>query len=244
LKPLGGGSNAFELQLSNVPTTLTEFTDRPARQVDTETVSDFVDNWEARGFAQDPPNAAIVFDQVQTGRNSIVAELFDPRYDADAGTLTYRAEVLDDVENQALSPAADSIDHSPPARFGSAHLFIDSGGATEHFLLFQYANLSDDVQLTFDSSTTTTLARQGVQYGAAASTSALLQNAQVAAFPDRISFGAPQPSRGLVQASVLSTADTISGTAQIPSGATLTVSVDGGGPQPIKSGPFSLSTGG
>ena len=53
-------------------------------------------------------------------------ELFDPRYDAESGTLSYGAAILSGYQGDGLAFAAErQQDNALPAEFASASLFID-----------------------------------------------------------------------------------------------------------------------
>jgi hypothetical protein len=54
LVPVPGKPGVFNLTLA-VPTPVVAFTDRPARQVRTESLASFSARWSGRGFANDPP---------------------------------------------------------------------------------------------------------------------------------------------------------------------------------------------
>lgn len=239
LKPLPDSPDTYELLLSDVPATLTAFSDRPVRQVATETVDAFVDEWDARGFADDPPNAAIILDEEKLSQNSIVAELSEPRYDADAKTLSYTAKLLDDTENPALAPAADSIDDSPPKRLGRLHLFVDdAAGSTPHVMVISF-DMSGAVELDFDSGTTLGLGGAGIKFGAAAQQS--FKNVRLAMAADSLTMSTDATSDGSLTLGVVTSGNSVSGTAQVPSNDTVKAAIDGGSFQQLRGGQFSLS---
>jgi hypothetical protein len=102
------------------------FSDRPERIVGMVATERFLGNGISGGgmgfTSADPPNAALVF-----GNDAVVvAELADPMYDPEAGTITYELRVLADVDQldlqleQAPLSAADA-----PRDFAEGALFID-----------------------------------------------------------------------------------------------------------------------
>lgn len=121
----GGEDGAFTLQLTGVASRMTTFSDRPLRLSAQTTVADFVDDWDASGFADDPPNAALVISDGDDGRDTFVFELTNPDHDDGADTLRYDAQLLSDAPGGRLSALADPVGDDPPKRFGAASLFID-----------------------------------------------------------------------------------------------------------------------
>ena len=109
-----GAQSGDRLFLYNVPAELVYFEDRPGRSAGRLTTADLVADWEANGFTDDPPNALLQIG-LGEGASTHAFELFDPAYDANSGTLSFRV-VLDTGE--AGGPA--------PASFGPAVLFIDN----------------------------------------------------------------------------------------------------------------------
>ena len=83
----------YELLLRNVSENTTYFVDRPYRESGKESTQAFVDLWGAGqdSFRNNPPNAAVSF---QGTADSVVVELSDPAYDAEAKTLTYTAHAV------------------------------------------------------------------------------------------------------------------------------------------------------
>lgn len=67
------------------------FTDRPARRSGTATAAALVDGWQANGFAQSPPNAALVTTAAGTTMQTIVVLRAPQR---SGGRVTFRATVL------------------------------------------------------------------------------------------------------------------------------------------------------
>jgi hypothetical protein len=116
----------FVLVLEGAPAQTVYFSDRPARDVGLIATEEFLETFD---FTDDPPNAALVFATEDGGTDVIVVELTQPSYDAEAGTLTYMAQVLALEEEDA---ATFGLTEEPltaeaiPLTFGSGTLFIDS----------------------------------------------------------------------------------------------------------------------
>lgn len=110
------------LTLTGVEDDVVAFTDRPDREVSTETPGEFVERWDERGFADVAPNAAL-----DLGNDDIVVvEITDPTWDADTSTLTVAATVLD-PDTTASGHTATTGDL--PASFGAVSLFVDAAGS-------------------------------------------------------------------------------------------------------------------
>jgi hypothetical protein len=121
--PGPGGGARFLVTLEGHTGQTIYFSDRPDRIVGATPTDDFLQEF---GFYPDnPPNAALVA-EFKTGQGVVVLELIEPVYDADAGTVTYGAEVLEGYEGENLTPVfADQVADRLPAEFGPAALFID-----------------------------------------------------------------------------------------------------------------------
>ena len=146
LRPVAGEDGVFTLTLTNPGPKVTTFKDRPAREAGSEGVADFVDHWDARGFGQDPPNAALVVDTAPDEADTTVFTLADPRYDEGTGTLTYRATRVEGGGTDALP---DDEADAPP-QFEGARVFIDSADAAEVHGLFVETLSQGSVKLSFD----------------------------------------------------------------------------------------------
>jgi hypothetical protein len=123
--PLDAAAGTYTLTLSGAAAQTVYFSDRPERIVGLAPTQLFLDGL---GFTpENPPNAALVADTGTGETEILVIELFDPVYDADAGTLTYDARVLADYAEPGLaSLARQQTDYDYPATFGDGSLFIDS----------------------------------------------------------------------------------------------------------------------
>jgi hypothetical protein len=96
------------------------FTDRPERSASTESLDDFVGRWDERGFAADPPNAAIA-----TGDDIVVVTLSEPSLDG-AGSITMTATpiAIDGIAGKQAT--ADALS----AEMGAVTVFVDPADAS------------------------------------------------------------------------------------------------------------------
>jgi hypothetical protein len=229
LTPIAGSEDTFKLTLSEAAPNVTVFTDRPARSASTEPLADFVDRWEQRGFAQDPPNAALVIDQEPDDADTAVFTLADPSHEA-TGSVTYTATHISGGTSSL--PSDEDID--PPPSFGDSHLFIDpsTAGELHNFELDLSGRQGRHVKLTFDPPWTVTFAgdQQEVSYEVGPDVGG----------GELLASEVDLTSSGSVQFGIGGGTGPITGTATIPSGAGVTVSIDDGPDQPLKNGNFSL----
>jgi hypothetical protein len=117
----------FDLTLSGVPTGTIAFSDRPERIVTLVPMQQFLDGL---GFTpSNPPNAALVAmreGEDMSDQEVLVVELFSPEYDGAAGTLTYKARVLQDYGSSGLAGLApNQTDSQLPESFAGGTLLID-----------------------------------------------------------------------------------------------------------------------
>ncbi|HWH24485.1 MAG TPA: beta-1,3-glucanase family protein [Candidatus Limnocylindria bacterium] len=125
-----GSGDAYTLTLTGIDDHTIEFADRPSRYVGVITTAEFIDNW-TESFGADPPNAALVEHERDTGApNSLVITLSDPTYDAALATLTYRVTLLADEDEAGRLAGVGKARHlDPPTSFTAVSLFIDSVSA-------------------------------------------------------------------------------------------------------------------
>jgi hypothetical protein len=120
----------YKVRLVGVSAGLTTFTDRPSRQAGHESVGAFVSRWAGRGFASDPPNAALVVHGAPASSDVTMLTLSHPRYDRASRTLTYLARPLRGAPVGELATLSERRDRIRTRRFGAASLFIDDSGAS------------------------------------------------------------------------------------------------------------------
>jgi hypothetical protein len=140
LERVRGRKRLFRLVLRRPAHDVTGFTDRPARGTGQQPLARFVRRWARLGFAEVPPNAAVVLADAPSNRDVLVVELSRPRLGAGGRTLAFRAEVLRGNPRGRLRGFARRADGRLAARFGLVSLFIDPGGQ-EVGLLFTLSNV-------------------------------------------------------------------------------------------------------
>ena len=128
LERVRGRSRLFRLVLQRPARDVTSFTDRPARKTARQPLAGFVRRWARLGFAEVPPNAAVVLADAPRSRDVVVVELSRPRLGAGGRTLSFRAEALSGNSTAGLRELARMADRRVATRFGRISLFIDPGG--------------------------------------------------------------------------------------------------------------------
>ena len=235
LTPAGGGDGAFELTLTEPAAGVTAFTDRPERSAETESLADFVADWDDRGFGTTPPNAALVLDGEPEDANTAVFTISDPKLDEASGALTYQATRVTDTT--AALPDDDQIEELP-SEFGGAHLFIDPSSGDTHglYLDARIRSATGKVQLTFDSPWTVILGAGDSGVGYILSD---LGGGEI--IPSKVSMTAGHANMEVsIEFAVSGGTGPVTGTASLPSGATATLELDDGPSVPIKNGKFSI----
>jgi hypothetical protein len=124
--PVPGGGAPLLLTLEGHTGQTIYFSDRPDRIVGAVPTETFLGQL---GFsAANPPNAALVA-EFEAGQGVVVLELIEPSYDAESGTLTYGAAILEGYRGGNLAPVtAAQVTERLPAVFGASALFIDTYG--------------------------------------------------------------------------------------------------------------------
>ena len=115
----------YTLTLGGLIGNVISFTDRPDRIADHESMAEFVNDWDQRGFADDPPNAALVLHEEGESQDVLVVELRDPVYDANADTLVFAITILTDEQTGALAEYSEKADAALPVAFDTCSLLID-----------------------------------------------------------------------------------------------------------------------
>jgi hypothetical protein len=139
----------YQLRLTGVSPRLTTFTDRPSRRAGHESVRAFVSRWAGRGFASDPPNAALVVNDAPASSDVTLLTLSHPRYDRARRTLTYAARPLANAPAGELAGLSGRGDRIRARSFGAASLFIDDAGASTIYrpLTLQVSNVAPGQRL-------------------------------------------------------------------------------------------------
>jgi hypothetical protein len=238
-----GALHGDTLVLRGVSPRTTQFADRPARSAGSLSTGSFIGDWRD-AFGDDPPNAALEVADAPASRDVALLELRSPRYDARTRTLTYRVRHLRTSGAKSLHALAARADRGV-RDFGRATLFIDDG-STETALFFQAtipagATISvTPSNFTFDFNQPLTGNGQMI----AAINPTQLMDAELSAFYGasllNIEYQAGVQNSVTVQMSagiVAPGQTTLTGTASVPAGASLTVTP---GNVTITDGSFSI----
>lgn len=247
----GADGTSGTLSLTGVSPEVQAFTDRPARQVAWESPQQFTDAWASRGFEQDPPNASVALHTAKAGELPVVVELTSPTWDAGSSTLTYKGSV---VGGTAGTPAL-------PASFGEVSLFVDSGSDGTNLGMVQVwatlASDTDSVTITLDDGmalgslfqfgTITqycNFAQQGQATGEC--TAAWQVNGHSMTLSgSRATYAGSVPApfvttKAVTFGTVMVPGSTLTGTAKLSSGATLSLVGPNNTPVPVSNGSFSV----
>ena len=153
LAAVKGKKRTYVMTLRGASDHVTWFTDRPARQSGFLPTAGFASSWAGYGFAQDPPNVALVVRDRSGATDTVVAVMSGPKVTA-KGVFTAQLRVLSVDQAQQvggnLAVHAGRHDAKVPFRFTSSALFIDDvNGTTIKGCLIQpytycaYADLRD-----------------------------------------------------------------------------------------------------
>ena len=135
-KPIEGKKDTYLLTLNNVNPATTYFSDRPQRIVGN---ADMVKFLKGLGFSEkNPPNAAIQLLNGDKDQETIVVELYNPKYDATKKTLQYELKILEEGK-KGLAVFNEAKDKTLPAHFGDVSLFIDDCQNTPVYCCLNYA---------------------------------------------------------------------------------------------------------
>jgi len=119
------GDGTHTLTLGGVSPGTVYFSDRPETVTGSAPMGDFVAgfDWDE----ENPPNAAVVLGEAadSSEQDTIIVQIYDPRYEPAAQTLTYTVRILDNYDGSGLAEYLAQADASLPASFGAVSLFID-----------------------------------------------------------------------------------------------------------------------
>ena len=127
LAPETGGG--YRLRLRGVARQALMFADRPSRFTSAMPVEGLAASWRALGFAKVPPNAALTLLDGRPGRDTILLELTQPRWEPSAGALSFLARPLD-RPSRNLSHLGRRVTGTLPRAFRTATLFLDDATGT------------------------------------------------------------------------------------------------------------------
>lgn len=235
LRPVRGAGGRFVLTLRRPAARVVAFTDRPARQADSEGLRAFVRSWQRR-FRDSAPNAAIEVRDAPGHRDVMVLTLSRPRLDRSGRTLTFRARRLTGRGSAGVRSFLNRADRRLPRRFGHVDLFIDSAGDDTIAVEFQVTTPTQDV-------TTITLTGLPGRLPLGFSTTG---PATVDVAPGIVAIQPSNPFTGPITAGLsmeIPQMSRVTGTvAELPAGATLTGHAGDGPTRTLGVGRFSLPT--
>jgi len=231
------GKGTYKLTLADPASTVSAFTDRPARQATTQTLKQFVADWDDYGFADDPPNAALVLDQAPAAHDTYLFEVSNPQVGR-RGNLTFTAKRIGARPAGALEPIAKRADRGTPRGFGRASLFVDDGSAVVPLKVDAIIPGGKDVALAFGGDTLQLTPSASFSPYVQASTAGMTNFEPTSVL---LSNSASQIGETVTGIALDHDGDgPITGDALIPAGGTVTISVNGSAPVTIGNGPFSL----
>jgi hypothetical protein len=231
LRPVKGERGRFDLVLGGVGH-VTSFTDRPERRADTLSLRRLVRRWRSFGFAEDPPNAALVLADAPPDRDAVVLELGRPRVLRGGHALALRATLVPGRGPDALARLVSRADRRVPVRFGRASLFIDPSGQQRVTVAFSVSGLGNSI-LSMDLTGPWKMSQLEVEF----------HQAPVTLFTTGLNGFAltggntPAPSIGFTLVAN-GTGNAVTGVAQVPPG--VTVRSLAPSDQTITSGQFSI----
>jgi len=231
------GKATYRLTLKDPAAKVSAFSDRPERTASRQSLKQFVGDWKANGFAQDPPNAALVLDRAPAAHDTYLFELSHPRI-ARHGNLTFTAKRIGTRSTGALEPIAKGADRGRPRNFGRASVFIDASGTTYSLAITAHTGPQANILLDFGADTV----------GLAPTTSwhptiTTVEDGSVEYSPTSMTLinSSPLDSETTADANLNHQGSgPIIGDAIIPAGSTVAISIDGGAPVTIDNGPFSI----
>jgi hypothetical protein len=220
---LPAGSGALQRERGRLRLVLNDtgpvssFTDRPERRADSLPLRRFLRRWRALGFVADPPNAALVVEGAPRSSDVVILELGRPRLGRHA-RVSMPVRLVPGQRPAALRRFLARADRGVPARFGRASLFVDAGGAEPESLVVEVSNMPASI-LSIGFTESWTISHIQGQFGSSGVPFSLIQAS------DRIVFlqsTAASDALGLIL-QVTGTGNTVTGTAQVPAGASVEV---------------------
>ncbi len=133
-RPLDTEAGTYALTFIGVKPHTIVYMDKPQRIAGSWTNTDFVARWNqgSTGFAKHAPSAVLMSHSPVDGKEySIVIKLANPAFNAFAGTLTYTATLVDDVQPYKLAPSAERHMDPFPEILRSPALVIDGRTASK-----------------------------------------------------------------------------------------------------------------
>lgn len=161
------GKSKFKVILDGVDSNLTWFTDRPDREAGSVSFSDLISQWD-NGFKGVDPNSALIFNDNNGNKDTVVFEQSKPVYNHKKKKLIFKAEIHDrqklDSISGALYDEAQNSDNNFSKKFSDFSLFVDNW-------------FSKDTSVNFINDTDVPLRIIRLQYDAKPNWRSLTQNA-------------------------------------------------------------------
>ena len=126
----------YQLIMEGVDADVIAFTDRPDRDTGILTIPQMTKAW-ASAFADSAPNGVLVAHHLGAPADSIVVELFNPRFDGTTMTYTVRVLADENISKNIVGDTSTTQVPTPAPTFFAASLFIDN-------LNLRYACLTTD----------------------------------------------------------------------------------------------------
>jgi hypothetical protein len=237
----GGGelervrAGVFELVLHRSASAVTVFSDRPQRLVREQRLRSFLKGWNGLGFGADPPNAALSIAAAPSARDVLVFELSRPRIGAGGRTLRFRARPLAGRPGGGLRRFARRADRASAGRFGAVSLFVDPSGQ-QVAASFQIHGITSDRPAVVNFSNAFTAANPGFHINVTAPADYVMAQD---IFLVTAQSTAPVDATVSLSLSVDADATSLTGSADLPTEATASVTIGTGTPVAI-SGHFSV----
>jgi hypothetical protein len=126
---LAQGDGSYVFRLHDVWDTVVAFTDRPFRDAASTPLHNWIDNWSANGFAEQPPNAAVtmLIDGSVQVTDWAILTLTAPRFTA-SGALEFTARFLT-LPNGEPAFFPTQAGSGVKASFSTTQVFLDSVGS-------------------------------------------------------------------------------------------------------------------
>jgi hypothetical protein len=229
------GKGRYKLTLKDPANTVSAFADRPERTASTVSLSRFVQDWGANGFAADAPNAALVLDQAPAAHDVYTFELGTPRIKPD-GDVVLRVKRVGARPAGALEPIVKRADKGTPRGFGRASLFIDDGATQTPLMIQADLPVNTNALLLFNDPLS-------LQPNGSFGPYVVSEGGSGSVNMDPTSVTLQSGAGGAATETQIAVAHTgtgpVTGVAQLPAGGTLTIKVNGT-TYTIGNGAFSL----
>ena len=134
----------YQLTLGGVDDRVIWFTDRPARQVGTETNADLIDAFFDESSPEGPPNAAMVWEK-DGDEQVLVVTLESGEIDTDTGDVIYTVSLLDTSSGKLAE--FDSNADVPGSPVGPVSLFIDNLFRHQQCITTVFNELTENLNL-------------------------------------------------------------------------------------------------